>query len=37
MQERHADGERYFNELAYTSEKYLLPFIESVKEVTSGM
>lgn len=37
MQERHADGERYFKELAYTSEKYLLPFIESVKEVTSDM
>lgn len=35
MQERHTDGQRYFRELAYTSEKYLLPFIEQVKKVTS--
>ena len=29
MQERHLDGQRYFKELAYTSEKYLIPFIEN--------
>ncbi len=37
MQKRHADGQRYFKELAYTSEKYLIPFIESVKKIVSGM
>lgn len=35
MQERHSDGKLYFEELAYTSEKYLIPFIEQVKKVTS--
>ena len=37
MQERHLDGQRYFKELAYTSEKYLIPFIESELPVTPGM
>lgn len=37
MQERHTDGERYFKELAYSTEKYLLPFIEEVREVVPGM
>lgn len=37
MQERHMDGQRYFKELAYTSEKYLLPFIEEVRKVTPNM
>lgn len=37
MQERHSDGKRYFRELAYTSEKYLLPFIEGVCPIVPGM
>lgn len=37
MQERHADGERYFKELAYSTEKYLLPFMEGVRKVVPGM
>lgn len=34
MQQRHKDGSHYFKELAYTSEKYLLPFIEEVEKIT---
>lgn len=37
MQERHVDGERYFKELAYSTEKYLLPFMEGVRKVVPGM
>lgn len=37
MQERHLDGQRYFKELAYTSEKYLLPFIEEFRKISSDM
>lgn len=35
MQKRHSDGRSYFNELVYTSEKYLLPFIEEIKKIDS--
>lgn len=37
MQERHSDGQRYFKELAYTAKKYLLPFIESERQIEAGM
>lgn len=37
MQKRHTDRALYFKELATTSEKYLVPFIEKKQSVTTGM
>src|SRR5665648_406446 len=33
MHERHTDRERYFREQALTTEKHVIPFIETVKKV----
>ena len=35
MHERHTNKERYFNEQTYTSEKYVIPFLEDVIPITS--
>jgi 2-polyprenyl-3-methyl-5-hydroxy-6-metoxy-1,4-benzoquinol methylase len=35
MQERHSNRDKYFNEQIYTTEKYVIPFIDEVKKVTS--
>lgn len=37
MQKRHVDRALYFKELAITSEKYLLPFIEEICPIRAGM
>lgn len=37
MQERHTDENRYFKELTYSTQKYILPFIEEVKKIEPGM
>lgn len=37
MQQRQLNKTQYFNELAVTSEKYFLPYIETVKSVKGGM
>ncbi|MFV0391395.1 MAG: class I SAM-dependent methyltransferase [Paludibacteraceae bacterium] len=37
MQERHSDRKRYFNEQAYITEKYILPYVENVLTITDGM
>lgn len=37
MQKRHVDRALYFKELAVTSEKYLLPFIEEICPIRAGM
>lgn len=37
MQTRHVDRALYFKELAVTSEKYLLPFIEEIYPIHAGM
>ena len=37
MQTRHTDRRRYFNELARTSEKYYIPYIEQVQKLKPGM
>jgi SAM-dependent methyltransferase len=37
MQKRHTDTQRYFNEQIYTTEKYVIPFIELVKPLAPGM
>lgn len=36
MQKRHTDRSLYFKELAITSEKYLLPFIEKATPINKG-
>ncbi|MDO5570114.1 MAG: class I SAM-dependent methyltransferase [Bacteroidales bacterium] len=33
MQERHTNREMYFNELAQTSKKYIIPYIEEFKKI----
>ncbi len=33
MQKRHSNRQQYFQELSYTSEKYLIPFIETLYPV----
>jgi len=33
MQKRHRDPQRYFNEQAISTERYIIPFIQSVKEI----
>jgi SAM-dependent methyltransferase len=35
MQERHTDRRRYFNEQAITVEKYVIPFLQDVIEITA--
>lgn len=35
MQQRHSDRHRYFKELAYTSEKYFIPYIEQCHDIGS--
>jgi len=35
MQKRHKNREQYFREQTYTTEKYVIPFIEDVKRLTS--
>lgn len=37
MQKRHTDRHLYFKEQEYTTEKYILPFIEKGSPVTPGM
>ncbi len=32
MQERHSNRDKYFKEQIYTTEKYVIPFIQSVKD-----
>ena len=36
MQERHLDSEKYFNEQWITTEKYVLPFIQGVKNINEN-
>ena len=36
MQQRHADRKLYFNEQSYTTEKYVIPFIEKHKQITAN-
>jgi len=35
MQDRHLDRQRYFNEQAYTTEKYVIPFMAPYLEITA--
>lgn len=35
MQKRHSNRQQYFNELAYTSEKYFLPYITDFVDISS--
>lgn len=35
MQKRHLDRDRYFSEQVYTTEKYVIPFLETVFPVSS--
>lgn len=37
MQERQKDRTQYFNELAQTSEKYFIPYIQPFKEIKKGL
>lgn len=37
MQKRHKDKFQYFNEQVYTTEKYVIPFIQSSKSVHAGL
>ncbi len=37
MQKRHLDRDRYFSEQVYTTEKYVIPFLQSVVPVHSGL
>lgn len=37
MQQRHTDPNRYFNEQAFTTEKYVIPFIQQYKAVQPSM
>jgi len=37
MQERHIQRDQYFEEQAYTTQKYVIPFISSVREIIPGM
>lgn len=37
MQKRHTDRALYFREQIYTTEKYVIPFIEKYKKITAGM
>lgn len=35
MQERHVNREQYFNEQAYTAKNYVIPFVNSIFQITS--
>ena len=37
MQERHKDKQRYFNEQIYTTEKYVIPFIQQEKKLDASL
>ncbi len=37
MQERHVNRSRYFNEQAITTEKYVIPYIEDIRTISSSM
>lgn len=37
MQDRHTDRKRYFNELAETSRKYYIPYIEKYRKIVSSL
>lgn len=37
MQNRHINRQKYFEEQTYTTQKYVIPFIASVKPVTSDL
>ncbi|MDD2283796.1 MAG: class I SAM-dependent methyltransferase [Paludibacter sp.] len=37
MQKRHSDKQRYFNEQVYTTEKYVIPFIQQEKNVEASL
>lgn len=37
MQDRHTDRKRYFKELALTSEKYYIPYIERFMKINTSM
>lgn len=37
MQERHSNRERYFNEQSITTEKYVIPYINTVFPVNPAM
>ena len=37
MQERHINRKLYFEELSITSEKYIIPYIETYKKVENGL
>jgi len=37
MQERQKNRQQYFNELAHTSEKYYVPYIQQFRKLTPGM
>lgn len=34
MQERHKDGKQYFDELAYSTEKYIIPYLDKFKIIS---
>ncbi len=36
MYERHTNRQKYFNEQAYTTEKYVIPYLKDVQQVTSN-
>ena len=36
MQERHKDGNLYFRELAYSTEKYIIPYIRKYYEISTN-
>lgn len=37
MQKRHFDGQLYFDELAYSTKKYILPYIEKYYPISGNM
>jgi len=37
MQERHIQRDKYFEEQAYTTEKFVIPFINGVREIKPGI
>lgn len=37
MQDRHVNRQKYFEEQSYTTHKYVIPFIASVKPITSEL
>jgi SAM-dependent methyltransferase len=37
MQERHTQRDKYFEEQSYTTEKYVIPFINSVRQIRPGI